>query len=202
MRLTLLLISAMLPTTCFAGELPDNPLVQAMLLDERAPVATESFLHEPLSLGPISVDVGVGLLGPVAQVLGGRVVDRGKGDYRWACVMRDNRAVWIISDKSDAPTAEPVVTAIVITAAPVDEAECLASSNIELDFSIPPIGASLGEVEVQLGGSGNTGNEIVAYRQQATLGDPAGSWLVISTLAYHLQEGVTDAISFDVAVIR
>jgi hypothetical protein len=116
--------------------------------------------------------------------------------------MRDNSAVWIISDKSDAQTAEPVITAIVITAAPVDEAGCLASSNLEFDSGIPLIGSRLEEVDEQLGSSGDTGNEIIAYRQQATLGDPAGSWLVISTLAYHLHEGVADAISFDVAVVR
>jgi hypothetical protein len=173
-----------------------------MLLDERGPVATESFLHDPFPLGPTSVDVGVGLLGPLAQVLGGRVVDRGKGDYQWSCITRDNRAVWIISDKSDARTAEPVVTAIVITAGPVEEAECRESSNLDFDSDIPPIGSSLKEVEEQLGSSGDTGNEIVAYRQQATLGDPAGSWLVIATLAYHLQDGIADAISFDVALVR
>jgi hypothetical protein len=197
----LILLSFLLaPLSATAGELPADDLVRTMMQHERAPAPTDSFLHNPISLGSVSIDIGSTRLGDVSDSLRVSVVDAGKGNVVWSCAAAGDEAFWLISEATDID-GEPLVTAIVRTAAPMDAPQC-ASVDWDIDEGFPGLGASLAQIEAALGSTEEMGSEIVAYRTQDRLGDDGGYPDVITTLSYHMADGVADAVACDVVIVR
>jgi hypothetical protein len=189
----------LLPVPVMAGQLPDNDLVRAMLQDERAPAPTESFLHNPLSLGSVSLDPGSTRLADVASALNVVMVDEGKGNFVWSCATAHDETLWLISEAADVE-GEPLVNAVIRTAG-TSEQRC-AATDIEVSAQFPGLDARLEDIEAVLGSTQEMGGDIIGYRTRDTLGDDGGYWEVISTLSYHMVDGVADAVGYDVVIVR
>jgi hypothetical protein len=193
MRL-LALVFLVLAPAAHAGSLPGDPMVQQLINGETDPVDLGSKSAFNLFESTLSAE---------AMMYGVPVRNQGFGDYSFACATDGEWAVWMLSDRTNIDN-EPMLTAVIETRAPKDELGCDQVADLRMRSSRegqPGIAVKVDEFR-DLVDLDEVTNGLVAFQGQVRLGDGGHSWLVVSTLTYHIaDDGSIDGVAYEVGTI-